>query len=214
MLLFAFAWMIFFLSTGGIFASTFPFTDVPTSDPAYKSIKNLFDQGIISDDGTHLFRGNEPMNRDHFVALSVSVSCKKCLTPSSEDIIQYQFSPFVDLKKQNEHYYCIAYASDKKIVQGYMPDQTGKSSCQDGQQFSSSTFCEKNKTSRIESVAMLLRQANLWNDTLNNNYSKKIEISDVSPYWHWYAEKWIQAGILSIKDGGKVYPDEYISRSE
>ena len=70
-----------------------------------------------------------------------------------------------------------------------MPDQTGKSTCQDGQKFSSSTFCEKNRTSRIESVAMLLRQANLWNDTLNNNYSKKIEISDVSPYWQGYAEK-------------------------
>lgn len=117
MLRFAFAWMIFLLSIEGIFASTFPFTDISSTDPAYSSIKNLFDHGIISDDGTHLFHGNEPINRDNFVALSVSVSCKKCLTPSSEDIIQYRFSPFIDLKKQNEYYYCIAYASDKKIVQ-------------------------------------------------------------------------------------------------
>ena len=152
MLRFAFAWMIFFLCMGNIFASTLPFTDVPTSDPAYNAIKNLFDQGIISDDGSHLFHGNDPINRDHFVALSVSVSCKKCLTPSSEDIIQYQFSPFIDLKKQNEYYYCIAYASDKKIVQGYMPDQTGKSKCQDGQQFSSSTFCEKNKMRLLDKL--------------------------------------------------------------
>lgn len=189
MLRIAFLGIIFLLSFGEIFATPFPFTDVPTTDPAYSSIKNLFDQGIISDDGSHLFHGNDPMNRDVFVALSVSVSCKKCLTPSSEDIISYQFSPFVDLKKQNEYYYCIAYASDKKIVQGYMPDQTGQSTCQDGGKFSSSVFCENNKTSRIESVAMLLRQANLWNDTLNSGYTKKVDIRDVSPYWQGYAEK-------------------------
>lgn len=181
--------IILLLSFRDIFASTFPFTDISSTDPAYSAVKNLFDQGIITDDGSHLFRPRDPIDRDAFVGLSVSVSCRKCITPTPADIIAYQISPFMDLVKTNPYYYCIAYANNTKIVQGYTPDATGKAYCQDGSSFTTSPFCAQNKTSRIESAAMLLRQANLWNDTMNTGFKKTIEITDVSTYWQGYAEK-------------------------
>lgn len=154
-----------------------------TTDSDYSAVKNLFDAGIISDDGSHLFHPEKPINRDAFVGLSMSVSCEKCLTPSIDDIIKYQTSPFIDLTKQDPYYYCISSAGTKNIIQGYMPDATGKASCQDGSSFSTAAFCPNNQTSRIESAAMLLRQANLWNDTMNTGFQKTINISDVSSYW-------------------------------
>lgn len=59
---------------------------------------------------------------------------------------------------------------------------------------------------------MLLRQANLWNDELNKNISKTREIRDISDYWYGYANKGIDAGILSLRANNTVSPDEYITR--
>jgi hypothetical protein len=134
------------------FARELPFTDVPESSPYYSAVKYLYDQTIITDDGSHKFRPSETMTRDTFVGLSVSVSCKKCITPSPSDVLYYQNSPFIDLSKANPYFYCIAYAAEKNIVQGYLPDQSGQSSCQSGQKYSSNPFCENNKTSRIEAA--------------------------------------------------------------
>lgn len=53
----------------------------------------------------------------------------------------------------------------------------------------SSPFCETNKTTRIEAAAMLLRQAQLWDDAKNTGYIKKINITDINGYWQGYAEK-------------------------
>lgn len=73
---------IFLIFLGeSVFAADIPFTDVRPSDPYYKAVKTLYNNRIISDDGSHLFRPNEAMSRDFYVALSVSVGCKKCETP-------------------------------------------------------------------------------------------------------------------------------------
>ena len=196
-------------------AASFPFTDVLPSDNYYEGVKSLYDYGIITNNWDNLFRPNDPITRDVFVWLATSVSCKKCLIPSTEDIIRYQVSPFIDLKKSNPNYYCIAYASEKKIVQWYnIPNLDGTFTCQDNSNYSSPPFCDTNNTTRIEAVAMLLRQAWLWDDIKNTNYTPAIDITDVSTYWRWYAEKWIQAQILTVKDEKKVYPDEIINRWE
>lgn len=197
------------------FARELPFIDVPESSPYYSAVKYLYDQTIITDDGSHKFRPSETMTRDTFVGLSVSVSCKKCITPSPSDVLHYQNSPFVDLSKANPYFYCIAYAAEKNIVQGYLPDQSGQSSCQSGQKYSSNPFCENNKTSRIEAAWVLLRQAKLWDDTMNRNYTPAMTINDpdLTSYWRGYAEKWIQAGIITLKNG-RVFPNEYITRGE
>jgi hypothetical protein len=57
------------------------------------------------------------MNRDFFVSLAVGIGCHKCETPSIEDILKYPISPFIDLPKTNQYYYCIAYAKDNNIAQ-------------------------------------------------------------------------------------------------
>jgi hypothetical protein len=54
----------------------------------------------------------------------------------------------------------------------------------------SSPFCAANSISRIESAAILLRRARLWDDTLNSGtFDKAMSISDVTPYWYGYAKK-------------------------
>ena len=195
-------------------AWAFPFTDVPVTSPYYSSVKSLYEDFIISDDGSHLFRPDASIDRGSFVGLSVSVSCRKCITPSIEDIVRYATSPFIDLSKTHPIYYCIAYAAEKNIVQWYTLDASGKWSCEDGGVFSKAPFCQNNKTTRIESAAMLLRQANLWNDTLNQNITRTTPISDVSDYWYGYALKWIQAWILRQKADMSIGPDEYVTRWE
>lgn len=207
---------IFLIFLGeSVFAADIPFTDVRPSDPYYKAVKTLYNNRIISDDGSHLFRPNEAMSRDFYVALSVSVGCKKCETPWVDDVVRYQSSPFVDLAKTNPQYYCISYAKDLGITQWYTPDSTGKAYCENGIWYDTPPFCGDNKISRIEWVAILLRRANLWNDTLNtNNTDTSIRIPDVTPYWYGYAKKGIEAWFLFQWSDGSVKPDEKISRGE
>jgi hypothetical protein len=192
-----------------------PFTDVRKTDTYYNAVRELYTNQIISDDGSHLFRPTDLMARDFYVALSVAVGCKKCETPSPEDIIKYRVSPFVDLTKVNPYYYCIAYAKEENIAQGYTPDQTGKAYCEDKKSYTSSPFCARNNITRIEAAAVLLRRANLWNDTINaGNFVKKLSIPDVSTYWYGYAQKAIEMGIIKQESDGTIGQDTKITRGE
>lgn len=155
-------------SMGTVFAIEMPFTDVESTTPYYDAVRDLYVGKIITDNGDHLFRPNDLMNRDFFVSLSVGIGCHKCETPSIEDISKYQISPFIDLPKTNRYYYCIAYAKDNNITQGYVLDTTGKATCENGQQYMSSPFCAANTITRIEAAAILLRRAKLWDDNLNS----------------------------------------------
>ena len=155
------------------------------------------------------------MTRDFYTALAVWVGCKKCNTPTPEDLVRYQKSPFIDLDKTNIHYYCIAYAKEENITQWYVLDENGQTSCEDKKNYTSSPFCATNTISRIEATAILLRRANLWNDTLNaQNTDTSMRISDVSSYWYGYAKKWIESKILEQKNDGSIGQDEKITRGE
>lgn len=204
-----------FLTNEAVFASH-PFTDVKPTDAYHDAVSELFDARIISDDGSHLFRPNEPMNRDFFVSLTTAIGCKECLTPTSDDLIKFHKSPFIDLPKTNQFYYCIAHSADEGVTQGYNIDPNlGSVSCENGENFSSSPFCADNKISRIEAVAMLLRRAKLWDDNKNNgNFEKKENFSDVSEYWYGYAQKSLEIGILTKKSDNSIGQDEKISRGE
>ena len=99
------------------FSASVPFTDIKSSDPYYNAVSDLYNSSIITDNGDHLFRPNDLMSRDFFVSLAVGIGCHKCETPSVDDIIKYQISPFIDLPKTNRYYYCIAYAAENNIAQ-------------------------------------------------------------------------------------------------
>lgn len=194
--IFKFTWLVFFLilSCKNIFAAS-PFIDVTPESPYFQAVSDLYDAGTISNDGTNLFHPNDPMNRDFYVSLATAIGCKECLTPTLQDIEKYYISPFIDLPKTNQYYYCVAYAAENGITQGYNIDPNiGKASCESGDSYPSSPFCADNKISRIEAAAMLLRRANLWDDTKNSgNYTRSENFSDVSDYWYGYAEKAIAA---------------------
>ncbi len=184
------------------------------SSPYYEAVGTLFANRVISDDGSHLFRPNEPMQRDFFVSLVTTVGCKTCETPTLDDIARFYVSPFVDLPKTNPYYYCIAYAKEHNIAQGYITDLSGNTSCQDGTNYTSNPFCPTNQITRIEAAAMLLRQANLWNESLNANPSRSDTISDVTDYWYGYAQKAISIGLIRKNTDNTIRPDEYITRGE
>ncbi len=202
-------------SWGTVFAIEMPFTDVGPNDVYYSSVQELYEWKVISDSGDHLFRPADLMSRDFFVSLAVGIGCHRCETASMEDIITYRVSPFVDLQKTNQFYYCIAYAKDANISQWYTPDKSGKATCENSQQYMSSPFCAENTISRIEAAAILLRRAKLWDDTLNSgNFDKSIVIPDATSYWYGYAKKGIDMGIITPKSDGSIGQDEKISRWE
>lgn len=66
--------------------------------------------------------------------------------------------------------------------------------CQNAQEtFSEIPFCPVNSITRIEAVAVLLRQAGIWNESLNaSSYNKKIILQDVDDYWYGYAQKAVE----------------------
>lgn len=200
---------------GTVFAIEMPFTDIQTTDPYYGSVTELYEWRVITDNGDHLFRPNDLMNRDFFVSLAVGIGCHKCETPSIGDILKYQISPFVDLPKTNQFYYCIAYAKDNNIAQWYILDNNGKSTCENSKQYMSSPFCATNTITRIEAVAILLRRAKLWDDTLNaGNFDHSSIIPDTTSYWYGYAKKWIEADLIIQKSDKTIGQDEKITRGE
>jgi S-layer homology domain len=129
--------------------------------------------------------------------------------------VRYNISPFVDLPKINPYYYCIAYAKEYNIAQGYIPDTTGSVNCEDGKNYTSSPFCASNTITRIEAAAILLRRAKLWDDILNStSFDRNTQIPDVTSYWYGYAKKGIEIGIITPQSDGKIGQDEKITRGE
>jgi hypothetical protein len=64
-------------------------------------------------------------------------------------------------------------------------------------------------------VAVLLRQAGLWNDLYNSNpYTKNLIIQDVDTYWYGYAQKAVESGLITLSIDKKIFPNEYITRKE
>lgn len=129
--------------------------------------------------------------------------------------MKYREIPFLDFEKKSPYFYCVSYAKEKEIVFGYSIPGNSSYVCQDGKSWEGVPFCAKNRTSRIEAAAMLLRQAGLWNDALNSEtFQKKYEIADVEGYWYGYAQKGIEAGILSLGSDKALRPDEYVTKRE
>lgn len=203
----------FFAGISSIFAAH-PFTDVTPSDPFYEAVDTLYSRQIIANEGDNLFHPNDLINRDFFISLIMGIGCQYCDPPSIDSVIRYQHSPFVDLHKTNPHYYCIASAENNNITQGYITDTTGTTSCEDGNTYSSNPFCPSNTITRIEAAAMLLRQAELWNDTLNQNTERTITITDVSNYWYGYAKKAIEVGLITLQPNGTIGQNDKITRGE
>lgn len=198
-----------------LFAETLPFTDVNPWDPFYDAVSSLYTHGIITDTPDHLFRPHDTIERDTFTMLSLWASCKACRIPTVDEIMRYQMPPFPDISPENPFFFCISYAKERGIVQGYALDPSSKTTlCQNGVSYSTIPFCPANTISRIEWVAMLLRQTKLWDDTKNKNGEKTMNISDVSEYWYGYAKKAVEAGIVFLGPNATFSPDRAITRGE
>jgi hypothetical protein len=206
---------LFLVGTFTVSATELPFTDVSPTDDYYADLVTLYERGVIPETPSKRFNPSSLINRDDFVSIVVGVGCKKCLTPTFDDIIKYNVLPFVDFKRDNPNFYCVSYAKEQGIVEGYIVGANGASKCENGDSFAQTPFCAANKITRIEAVAVLLRQAGLWNATLSlSNYERKLILPDVNESWYGYAQKGIQAGIIVQDKEGKIRPNENISKRE
>ena len=106
-----------FLSCASVFAAVNPFSDITEKDDIYSSLMTLYKKEIISVPQDGKFHPEALMNRDEFVSIVVGVGCKKCLTPSAEDVIKYTTAPFVDFSIKSPYFYCVSYAKEKGIVE-------------------------------------------------------------------------------------------------
>ncbi len=203
-----------FPAAPGVFAADFPFSDVPASDPIRSDLQKLYERGVIDVPEDGKFHPEALMDRDEFTAIAIGVGCRKCLTPSVSDVLKYRTAPFADFPMKNPYFYCVSYAKDRGIVQGYSAAGTSGYACEDGRAWEDVPFCPDNRISRIEAAAVLLRQAGLWNDVRNAApVSRSVEISDVSDYWYAYAKKGVEIGILRT-ESGSLRPNERLSKRE
>ena len=90
-------------------ADSFPFTDVPSTDPTYSAVDTLWSLGIIRDDGTHMYRPDAPATRADIVAMAMEASCDQCLDPSIGDVLSSS-NPFNDVPSTHPDAVCIAHA--------------------------------------------------------------------------------------------------------
>lgn len=77
----------------------------------------MYNNGIIANKDIYLNAPNKLIPRDEFTSIIVGVSCKKCLSPTGEDIIKFSSFPFIDVTKTNQYFYCISYAKSTSLVQ-------------------------------------------------------------------------------------------------
>ncbi len=204
-----------FSFAGAAFAYDLPFTDVLPTDGYYQDLVNLYERGIISDSADGRFYPDSLMNRDDFVSIVVGVGCKNCLMPTFDDILKYTKPPFIDFQQENRNFYCVSYAKEQGIVEGYVTESNGKSTCQNGESYAQAPFCAENKITRIEAAAVLLRQAGLWNDTINGqNFERRLTLPDTPTGWYGYAQKAVDIGIVIPDAAGKIRPNEHITRKE
>lgn len=204
-----------FASVSPASSADFPFSDVSSSDPIYQDLKKLYERGVVDAPSDGKFRPEALMDRDEFVSIAVGVGCRKCLTPTIDDVLRYREIPFLDFSAKSPYFYCVSYAKERGIVNGYSITGATSYTCQNDKTWNGVPFCAQNRTSRIEAAAMLLRQAGLWSDELNStSFERKRTFKDVAPYWYGYAQKGTDVGILVPEADGTLRPDEYVTKRE
>lgn len=204
-----------FSAVSVVSAADFPFSDISTGDPIYSDLKKLYERGVIDSPTDGKFHPEALMDRDEFTSIAIGVGCRKCLTPTLDDILKYRTAPFLDFNVKSPFFYCVSYAKEQGIVEGYAIAGSSSYACQDGKNWEGVPFCAKNKTSRIEAAAVLLRQAGLWDAVKNAApFQKRVNLSDVSDYWYGYAQKGMEVGILTASPSGTIRGDEYLTKRE
>lgn len=165
------------------------FIDIEPSYPYLYELQKLYDKGVISVPQDKKFQPNSLLNRDEFVGISMETMCKKCIMPYTDSSLlgQYQnTNPFFDVPKENKYFYCIADATQNNFVAGYDAWYV----CQDGTTRTwEKPFCINNRITLDEAVAVLLRNANIFSQTENQEVIAQINAwvitqkiaNDVSP---------------------------------
>ncbi|MBP9779205.1 S-layer homology domain-containing protein [Candidatus Gracilibacteria bacterium] len=180
-----------------VLAIEFPFTDVSSDKPYYTAVKNLYEKGILSSTETPTFKPDESLKLDLYTSILVGVGCKKCNTPSQEDILEFKNPPFPGISQDNPYYYCISYAQSS---------------------LSMTTYDSNTSISRIDATVALLKRANLWNEKLNtSNYKKDLKIIDVpseTDSLYGYAKKGIEIGLIKHNTDGSIGKNTIITRGE
>ncbi len=172
-----------------------PFSDVPSSHPAFAAIEQLRNKKIVQGypDGT--YHPDEPLTRAEFVKLVLAAAdCRDCTLAEPAESTETIVGSFLDILPTAWYRFCVELAHDLELITGYADD----------------TFRPEATISRAEATAILLRAAEipLRAGTLQ-------QILDL-PADAWYLAEMITAvdiGLVPVHFG-RVYPEEALTRGE
>ena len=137
------------------------FSDISSSYRYLDQLQELYEKWMVTPDNDGKFSPSALLQRDQFVGILTEVTCEKCIKPNTDVSLLTKYvnsSPFFDLDKNSEYFYCIASATDKWYVQWYQPGTT----CEDGTLRSGEVpFCPANTITLEEAIAVILRASGI-----------------------------------------------------
>ncbi len=182
----------------------FPFTDLSEqkNKNIYNAVKNLYEKNMISGYENNKFKPNQKITRAEFVHEALAVTkCLDCINPSDFEKNKY-YKPFSfsDIVPQSWYDFCISKAKEISMIKGYKNGE----------------FRPNQNITRAESVAILLRQADIpLEQTLNTAIAKTESIGDLDPS-QWFYKEMITGINLGLIDPvlGFSFPNKQITRGE
>lgn len=184
-----------------------PFSDIDEDHPYYSAIASLYERNILEGFSDGTFRPDDQINRTEFVKIVLgATSCLDCTRPTPFELERFfEPYPFPDVSFGQWFAFCVSKAKKLGIIQGYG----------DG------TFRAGQNISRAEAVAILLRAANIplvqeSETAVLSSASQAQDLRDV-PEYAWYRGAIVTAidlGLIPVRDGGFVLPEQQITRGE
>jgi len=176
-----------------------PFRDVPLTYPYVEAIRELSGRRILRGFSDGSFRPEQEITRAEFTKIVLgATSCLDCTTPTSFEWERFfEPFPFPDIKFGEWYAFCISKAKKLGIVRGYV----------DG------NFAPNQNITRAESVTILLRAAKI---PLIDQLPSEQKVTDLSSdaWYEKYVLTAIDLGLIPLRTGGFVLPEEPISRGE
>ena len=192
------------------------FSDISKDYIYYNELQTLYDKWMISSDSSWKFNPQRLLNRDEFVWISMEVTCKKCISPSTDFWLIQEYSTaltFYDVAKTNKYFYCIAEADDKWYVKWYDKWYTCENGDFDDER---RPFCVDNKITLEEALAVVLRNSGIFTVEQNRTVIEQInawnitedladDISPIGPNWiaytfYWYFKEALEFELLEYDE--------------
>ncbi len=177
----------------------FPFSDLNAEHPYADAIFELYTRNILEGYADSTFRPDQQITRAEFVKIVLgATACADCTNPSTAEIDRFfEPFPFPDVSFEQWYAFCVSKAKKLGMIEGYG----------DGQ------FKPVNNISRAEAVAILLRSAEVSLEETSDVSDTLRDVPD-DAWYSPYVLTGINLGLIPVRDGGFVLPEQPITRAE